>query len=215
MTDAIWISIGLCLGASVLLVAAEVARPPAWRAVLKLTASTAFIAVAWQAGALQSRYGIWIACALVLSWVGDALLLSDRMPLFLSGIGAFLLAHVAYAIGFASTPVSMPWLLAGIALMAMVGGVTLKWLWPHLDRFFRAAVGLYVLALAAMCALALSSAAAVGLPSIAVGALAFAASDISVARDRFVAPGVLNRVWGLPLYYLAQVLLALSVARVG
>jgi hypothetical protein len=31
---------------------------------------------------------------------------------------------------------------------------------------------------------------------------------MAVARNRFVAPGVVNRMWGLPLYYLAQVLLA-------
>jgi len=41
--------------------------------------------------------------------------------------------------------------------------------------------------------------------------LAFAASDISVARDRFVAPAFINRAWGLPLYYVAQISFALSV----
>ena len=40
-------------------------------------------------------------------------------------------------------------------------------------------------------------------------AVAFYLSDVSVARDRFVAPGFGNRIWGLPLYYAAQLLFAL------
>lgn len=43
---------------------------------------------------------------------------------------------------------------------------------------------------------------------IPIGAVLFYASDIAVARNQFVAPGVVNRMWGLPLYYLAHVLLA-------
>ena len=43
------------------------------------------------------------------------------------------------------------------------------------------------------------------------GATAFYLSDLAVARNRFVAPGPVNRAWGLPLYYGGQALLALSV----
>jgi hypothetical protein len=44
--------------------------------------------------------------------------------------------------------------------------------------------------------------------------VAFAASDVSVARDRFVREDFLNRAWGLPLYYGGQLLIALSPAAV-
>jgi uncharacterized membrane protein YhhN len=44
--------------------------------------------------------------------------------------------------------------------------------------------------------------------TIALGALAFYASDLAVARQRFVAAGFGNKLWGLPLYYGAQLLLA-------
>jgi len=40
------------------------------------------------------------------------------------------------------------------------------------------------------------------------GALMFLVSDLAVARDRFVAQGFINRLWGLPLYYAAQLVLA-------
>jgi hypothetical protein len=37
-------------------------------------------------------------------------------------------------------------------------------------------------------------------------------SDLFVARDRFVQPGFVNRLLGLPLYYAAQAMLAISTA---
>jgi uncharacterized membrane protein YhhN len=46
-----------------------------------------------------------------------------------------------------------------------------------------------------------------------LGALLFYASDLSVARDRFVQRGFVNKAWGLPAYYAGQVLLAWSLAR--
>jgi uncharacterized membrane protein YhhN len=47
-------------------------------------------------------------------------------------------------------------------------------------------------------------------PQLLIGAVMFAVSDIFVARDRFVSPSVANRLWGLPLYYAAQLIFALS-----
>jgi hypothetical protein len=43
-------------------------------------------------------------------------------------------------------------------------------------------------------------------------ALAYTASDVSVARDRFVAHAFANRARGLPLYDAAQLLLAATPA---
>jgi uncharacterized membrane protein YhhN len=43
------------------------------------------------------------------------------------------------------------------------------------------------------------------------GALAFFASDLAVARERFVERSFANKLWGLPLYYGAQLLLASTV----
>jgi hypothetical protein len=40
----------------------------------------------------------------------------------------------------------------------------------------------------------------------------FYASDLSVARDRFVVFRFSNRAWGLPLYFGAQLILASTVA---
>ena len=70
----------------------------------------------------------------------------------------------------------------------------------------------YMLVIGIMSALACGVTAAGGPWAVAVGALAFTASDISVARDRFVRHQFINRAWGLPLYYAAQLLLAKTSA---
>jgi uncharacterized membrane protein YhhN len=74
----------------------------------------------------------------------------------------------------------------------------------------RAPVVAYLVVISAMVALAAGSA-ALGRPRLLVGAVAFFVSDLSVARDRFVVPGFANRLWGLPLYYGAQLVFAASV----
>lgn len=182
------------------------------RALSKAAASTAFVAVAVAAQALATPYGRVILLALVLSWVGDVLLLARRGAVFLAGMAAFLLAHAAYAWAFSLGPVSGSAALAGAALMAVVGALVLHALWPRLQPLYRVAVPAYVLAIGVMCALAMGAGAAGGAWWLPLAALAFAASDISVARDRFIGHAFANKLWGLPLYYAAQVVLAASVA---
>jgi YhhN family len=76
---------------------------------------------------------------------------------------------------------------------------------PHLAEL-RAPVVVYAAANSDMVLLAFG----VASPLARLGAALFYASDLDVARDRFVQPCVANRVVGLPLYYAGQVLLALS-----
>ena len=75
-------------------------------------------------------------------------------------------------------------------------------------------VRVYMLVIGVMSALACGATAAGGPVLLAIGALAFTASDISVARDRFVRHQFINRAWGLPLYYAAQLLLATTPALI-
>jgi uncharacterized membrane protein YhhN len=76
----------------------------------------------------------------------------------------------------------------------------------------RTLVFAYVAVISTMLALAAGTYAAHGNAYIVVGALMFYVSDLSVARDRFVGEHIFNRLWGLPLYYGGQILLALSAA---
>ena len=201
-----------CLALAAALALAHARRWKPVQAPLKLAASAAFVLTALAAGATDNDYGRLVLAALLLGALGDALLLSRQTLFFLAGLGSFLVAHAVYAVAFLLQPQAMAWLLGGAVAMAVVAAVVLRWLWPRLRTVYQLAVPAYVLAIGAMVASALGMAAATGRYGIAAGAIAFAASDIAVARERFVVDSPVNKVWGLPLYYLGQVLLALSVA---
>lgn len=199
----------------VLAIALVVAHWRQWRgaiAPLKLAASACFLAVAWLAGAAGTPYGRLVLVALVLCAIGDALLLSKRSRIFLAGLGAFLLAHAVYALAFTLRGMDPAWLAIGAVVMAINLSAVLVWLLPRLHTVYRYAVPAYMLAIGVMVATGLGTGGLGGRGLIPAGALAFALSDIAVARERFVAPGPINKTWGLPLYYLGQVLLAMSVA---
>ena len=181
------------------------------RAVTKLAASTAFIVLAVVNGAVNSQFGRLILLALVLSWIGDALLLSLRSAFLLGGIATFFLAHVFFAAAFASQPLDTRWLAVAFVILSCSGMVILRWLWKYLQTFYKIAVPVYLAAITVMTSLAIAASFASRTPLVAVAAMAFAASDVSVARDRFIVKSIVNKAWGLPLYFAAQVLFAMSV----
>jgi uncharacterized membrane protein YhhN len=173
------------------------------RAAGKLGASAAFVALALVLG-VEGPFEGGILAGLVLSVAGDGLLLSRSRPAFLGGLTAFLLAHLAYAAAFAG--VARPSAPAALLVLA-VTGAALRWLWRGLGDM-RVPVMAYCAVISAMLWLALG----VDAVEVRAGAGLFYLSDLLVARDRFVHPGMSNRVVGLPLYYGGQLLLALAVA---
>jgi uncharacterized membrane protein YhhN len=175
----------------------------------KPVASTLFIVTALLAGALASSYGRLILLGLFFSWLGDVFLIPKRQIFFIAGLGSFLLAHLAFSAAFLLQQLEvLPLALAATATVVFAI-IILRWLWPHLSHKFRPAVVSYLGAISLMVVLAAGTMATAGL-NLLIGAVMFAVSDIFVARDRFVSPSVANRLWGLPLYYGAQLIFALS-----
>lgn len=183
--------------------------------VCKLAASSGFVALAVRTGALGTRPGQAILVGLALSWVGDAFLLhrgrDGRRRFFLAGLVAFLAAHVAYAVAFVDLGLSPGPTAAAAALVALPSLGALAWLRPHVPGRLRWPVVGYVVVISAMVATAGGAWSAGDDPRRLAAAVLFYLSDLSVARQRFVAPGMVNRLWGLPAYYVAQILFALSV----
>jgi len=174
------------------------------RAAIKPLASAGFVAAALAQGAMASSYGQALLAALVFSWLGDVLLIPRSRRVFRAGILAFLLGHIAFVAAFVGRGVDLR--VAGAALAAALLAATVvgRWLLPRVPPELKLAVLAYIAVISIMVASALGT----GRAPIALGAVAFYLSDLCVARDRFVAPGFVNRVWGLPLYYGAQLVLA-------
>lgn len=181
--------------------------------IAKPIASAGFIGAAIAAGALGTTYGILVLVALALSWIGDVLLIpKTSKAAFVAGLAAFLLGHVAFAAAFVARGISPGALAAAAALVAVPLAVALRWLDPHVRGAMRTPVRVYVLVISAMVACAAATVWADGNPVILAGAVAFYASDLAVARQRFVVRSFTNKAWGLPLYYGAQLLLASTVS---
>ena len=205
----------LCLVSVVLLLVFEKRGVVVAEWLFKPLAAGAFIwaGLAW--GGLDSDFGRWVVLGLVLCMAGDVLLIpKGQGPAFLGGMLAFLLGHLAYAVAFVQLSMHAQALLGAAVLMAVVVYGVLRWLWPHLNAQFKIAVVAYILVISAMVCLSVAVYFAGASWLIPVGAIAFAVSDISVARNRFVAPGFDNRLWGLPLYFGSQLLIAAAVATV-
>jgi uncharacterized membrane protein YhhN len=207
-----WLAVALCAAAVAALLAAERRGSRAGVWVAKPLAAAAFLWAALARGALDTRYGRLVLLALALCALGDVLLIPRERPaVFRAGIFAFLSGHLAYLAAFAALPLAVPALLVALAAAAGGWALALRWLGPHLPPGMRGPVRVYVAVLLAMAATAVAASAAGGPLAASVGAIGFALSDLAVARERFVARGFVNKAWGLPLYFGAQLVLASTV----
>lgn len=207
-----------CAIACAVLVAAEYLGARALRALAKLAASGAFLVVAARTSGGHA-FAAWMLAGLALGAAGDLFLLGRGRQMFLAGLVAFLLGHLAYVAGLAHLlpPRQWPAAAGAYAALPIAGGLAaLAWLWPRLGAM-RLPVIVYIGAIAAMVAgaIAVYRAGALLDPQrtrLLAGAALFFASDLAVARERFVARGFVNRLWGLPAYYAGQLLIAWSIA---
>lgn len=175
--------------------------------VFKMLASTGFIAIALSVGGVSSAYGRLVLAALALSWIGDLLLSYSSRPAFLGGLVAFLLGHVAYSFAFGVLGIDARSAAATAVVLAVVAAVVWRWLRPHVGDMAGPVIA-YIVVISVMVVMAAGAYGSGATALVPIGATLFFLSDIAVARNQFVSPGVANRVVGLPLYYLAQILLA-------
>jgi len=210
MSTPILICVKLTLVCLVGTLYAEKTKNTTLKRVCKPLASIGFIGAAYFSGALESQWGVAIFVGLCLSFWGDVFLMWREQLFFRLGLFSFLLGHVAYAVGFVMRGVDGLWLAAAGTGLAIVGAGILRWLWPHVTGRLKGPVVAYVAVISVMLALALATHVAAALPILLLGAFLFYLSDISVARDRFMGAGFINRAWGLPAYYIGQLLIAYS-----
>lgn len=145
-----------------------------------------------------------IVLGLALSLGGDVALMFEAG--FTAGLACFLAAHLAYLWAFTRGRRLGAW-WPPFTVYAAVATVMLVQLWPGLPADLRGPVVVYVAALATM------AAQAAGVSRLAaLGGLLFVASDAALAWNRFHTPLPAVALWVLPAYWLAQALIAVSLA---
>lgn len=195
-----------------------------WRTIRYITKPGALILLlAWftQVGQWQGPLE-WFGVGLIASLVGDiALLLPPRF--FLTGLGAFFLAHIAYIIGFSSQPLVLQW--GGLVPVVVIGGVftALNGQIRHgLKAQGKTSLTLpamaYAVILSIMWLMALST---FMRPQwsfgpamlVSLGATLFLISDSTLALNRFVRPIRYGNLVVMVTYHLAQILITIGVLQ--
>lgn len=194
-----------CLWAMGMLLVAETRAIAKLRVVSKCVASLAFVVVGIVAYD-GSDYARWIVIGLVLGAVGDVCLLGAGKRAFLSGLVAFLLGHLAYVVAIAQIRPIDQWATLLAIVPAIAGATALVWLRPHTGR-----LTIPVIAYVAVITTMVIGALATDRTTLRLGAVLFFASDLAVARHRFVERALSNKLWGLPAYYVGQLLIAWSI----
>ena len=146
----------------------------------------------------------YLVAALTLSLLGDVYLMLPG-DLFVAGLAAFLLAHVAYIADFQVTSLARALWFVVVALAATP--LALRILHAIAAPGLRVAVGLYMAVIALMVGSAIASWESTAL----VGALLFLASDAMIAINRFVTPFPWARLAIIVTYHLGQLGLVIAL----
>ena len=166
------------------------------------------------------RFTLLIQVGLFFSLLGDAALMFDHLDqfFFLIGLGAFLIAQICYALGFAQNVAdggNSPGLLIGIFIAAVVlayGAIFGIGLLQSVDDDVQVPVGIYAITITIMGAGAALRFGRTYLPSflmVMAGAALFIASDSILATHRFVrvidhAPFSVMLTYALGQYLIAR-----------
>ena len=196
-----------------------------WAGFLKGLASFGFLAYFYEQNEpwVFNLSSLALGVALFASAIGDVLLVGKKEIYFLLGLIAFFVAHLAYAIAFLQ-PI---WTL-GIGLLSLlnicmvlviilISFFAYRYFQPHMPKTLVYPALAYTSVIGLMMSIALIPAFVLQHYTVAMGAIAFWLSDLAVAKQQFQAEqlhkkGFYVRLWGLPLYYIAQIILASKLA---
>ncbi|KAF9557980.1 hypothetical protein EC968_007328 [Mortierella alpina] len=174
-----------------------------------ITASPSSAGVVTSAVTAHTTYTRAMMGAFVLGFVGDVLLIPARG--FLPGLISFLAGHAAFMVAFTFHGQDQVAQQGGLGLIVAMAAIVGPWLLPKIkNKIMRGAVVAYMIVISGMVITAVGSihCGQNHLSERTLGALMFFFSDLFVARQHFVHKTVLNKWIGLPLYYIAQILLA-------
>ena len=169
---------------------------------------------------------LWFGLGILLSLTGDVLLMISLDRLFLAGLAAFLLAHLAYLVGFnIPIPEISAWGFFVAVIIGLGGARVIRRIITPLPVKGQARMRMPVIVYGVVISLVLLSAmmkltditwntsAAV---LVGMGAFLFYISDIILAWHKFVAPIQHGRIYNIGAYHLGQIMLIAGViAQLG
>ena len=178
--------------------------------------SALFVAVVLTGPKPDPVYAYPVLAGLVFCLAGDVFLIFiSSKTLFRASLGSFLIGHILYAGAFFATsrPGMLSWIVG--ACFVALSGVIFARLRPRLGRMLGPVIAyiivITVMVIGAASLLENESRDFSGRILVFSGAILFYISDIYVARQQFVVSRYVNRLVGLPLYYLAQFMIAFSI----
>jgi uncharacterized membrane protein YhhN len=187
--------------------------------IVKPSVIVALLAWLWSIGGFYG-HPLWFVIGLVFSLIGDIFLMLPT-KLFSAGLIAFLLAHVAYLIGFND---SLPPLNLVSMILATMVGITafhvgreiLSSLTSSRYHRLRLPVIIYILTISLML---LSAVVTLVRPEwsvgssllVSAGAILFAISDTILAWNKFVAPLKREKLAVIISYHIGQISIILGV----
>ena len=164
-------------------------------------------------GVPQTTFARLIWAGILLSVVGDVALLGNTKRAFLVGLGAFLLAHVAYVIAFLGAAVWSPHVAIVAVVMTISSTILLRLTWKGAEGMHAATIA-YAVVISAM---VVSAWAMVGGPSslalfAAIGSVLFYVSDSSLALNLFRKPIPHVAFLAIGVYWIGQLGIAIAAS---
>lgn len=166
----------------------------------------------------------WFGTGILLSMAGDIfLLLPNERRWFLFGLGAFLLAHLAYTLGLNMPPAPLTPLVLGLALFVGISvlplirrillGLREKGLRRLVEPVRYYATAITLMLFSALATLFRSDWMSTPAYLVSLGAALFAISDAVLAWNKFVSPVRRGRLIVMVTYHLGQILLAMGAVE--
>jgi uncharacterized membrane protein YhhN len=177
--------------------------------VAKPAVMVGLIAVALTLRPASEAERAFFVAALVLGLASDVFLMLPR-DMFLAGLVAALIEHVAYIAGFRARELEPGWLIVALVIALVSVAVFL----PPIYRALRAShpsLVWPVFAYVAVFVVMVASAGGTGSLVAIAGALLFFYSDAILAWNRFVKPLPMGRIVNIVPYHLGQAVLVLSL----
>jgi uncharacterized membrane protein YhhN len=164
-------------------------------------------------GVPQTTFAGLIWAGILLSAVGDVALLWHSKRAFLVGLGAFLLAHVAYVVAFLGVAVWSPHVAIVAVVMAVSSFLLLRAIWKGAAEI-RGATIAYAVVISAM---VVAASATIGGPLplalfAAVGSVLFYISDSSLALNLFRKPIPHVAFLAIGVYWIGQLGIAIAAS---